>query len=176
MPPFRRHSYSPPMPKPYFSWKEFRRSVLVSPSLETALPLLNTAEGLSRWFIGTCRFYRGDAEPRGPNEPAQSGDGFEWMWLNKPLKLDGAVLEVGSNSIRYTFGAAGHVVFSAREENGRVRVSIEQALDGDSEYNSEDWVNCYVCWSFFLLNLKSVIEHHTDLREREITDDELVNF
>jgi hypothetical protein len=163
------------MSKPYFNWERFQRSVLVRASIDACHAAIFTSGGLAKWFIGSATYSTSDGLPRAHVARVHMGDDYLWKWLDKDLELTGQVLNVTHLSVTFSFGEAGTVTMSARQEADRVRVTIAQEALPDKPYDKEAFVNCYVCWSFFLLNLKSVLEHHIDLREREIDDDELVN-
>jgi hypothetical protein len=163
------------MAKPYFNWERFQRSVLIRAPLDQCVNAILTSGGLAKWFIGSATYSTSDGLPRAHVARVQKGDGYLWKWLDKDLELTGKVLDVTSSSVTFTFGEAGTVTMSASQEGNRIRIRISQESIPGKPYDREAYVNCYVCWSFFLLNLKSTLEHHIDLREREVDDDELVN-
>jgi hypothetical protein len=163
------------MSKSYFSWERFWRSVLIKAPMKDCADAIFTSGGLAKWFIGTAQYTNADGQPRADVAHARERDSYHWRWLNKDLELSGQVTLVTPDSIAFTFGDAGTVMMSIRQEGDRVRVTIRQEAWPDRDYDKEAWVNCYVCWSFFLLNLKSVLEHGIDLRETAVNEDELVN-
>ena len=163
------------MSKPYFSWEIFWRSVLVCAPLDECTVALFTSAGLARWFIGTAVYTDPTGYQRAPADPVKEGDNYHWKWLHKDLELSGQVLSVTPCSATFTFGEASNVTMALSQEGDRVRVTIRQEALPDEPYDQDAWVNCYVCWSFFLLNLKSVLENGIDLRETTVDDDELVN-
>lgn len=54
-------------------------------------------------------------------------------------------------------------------------IKLTQSNNKPSELNEFGFINCCVCWSFFLTNLKSVGESHIDLREKELMNESFIN-
>ena len=70
--------------------------------------------------------------------------------------------------VGYTFGGAMRIDVTFLDREGAVEVRVEQTgcatQDPDRAWQH---LNCRSCWVYFLTNLKSVLEHGTDLRDRE---------
>ncbi|MBK9331286.1 MAG: SRPBCC domain-containing protein [Ignavibacteria bacterium] len=159
-----------------FSSEEFSHGILLNASPEEVFTYLSTGTGISKWFIGSAKYYYGDKSIRLGNETAGKGDSFLWTWLNKDLELKGHVTgsEKGK-SFGFTFGPSFLVDINLTESGKRSKLTLTQKYQDSAVKNEFAYINCCVCWVFFLTNLKSVIENNIDLRETEADNELLVN-
>lgn len=157
-----------------FNEQEFRMAILLRTTMQDAWYFISTSEGLCKWFMGKSAYYYAAGEQRRHNTSAETADTFRWEWLAKDLSLAGSILESSRPELfRFTFGDAYEVAISLREQDNRIRVELrQQRLASTDEFS---WINCCVCWNFFLANLKSVVEHRIDLRETAVSDEMLLN-
>ena len=159
-----------------FNWKSFTHGILLSIPLQHAFELIATAGGLAAWFIGDCTYTGPSSETRPQYEVPHAGDSYFWKWYHKDFQLAGQVREVERNRwIRVTFGRLFNVTLSVAPEGDRTRVLLKQEYEPGAAEDLFSYVNCCVCWVFFLTNLKSVAEYQLDLRETEVRDEMLVN-
>ena len=160
-----------------FNYERFLHAIYLKASPAEVFEYIATATGISKWFIGSASYYYKDSNVRLGSEAAQKGDSFLWKWLNKDLELKGLVLgsETGK-MFEFTFSPLYRVLIKLTGENGRTKLTLLQEYQASSVRDDFNYVNCCVCWAFFLTNLKSVIEHDNDLREKEIRDEMMVNY
>jgi hypothetical protein len=145
--------------------------------MEEAYRYAATADGISKWFIGKADYYTPDGTRRAGNELIQKGDSYEWDWLYKELGLKGEVLDVnGRDYVKFTFGDTAIFNIKLSEVDDRVLFTLTQESNPDNPMAEEAHINCYVCWTLFVLNLKSVAENGIDLREWNYDMDGLVNW
>ncbi len=160
-----------------FNWDNFKRSIIVKSDIETCYQMIATSEGIVKWFIGEAIYNANSGNPRSIDEFIQKGDTYYWKWYHKELEITGKVLETnGKDLIKFTFGDAGTVSFKLINYKERVLVELKQEVYPGKTYDKFAHINCYVCWSFFLINLKSVVENGIDLREIEAEIDSLANW
>ncbi len=145
----------------------FIRKICINKAIDKVYNLAATAGGLSKWFIDKAEFFN-NASLRNENEFPSTGDKYRIYWLYKDYSSIGEVIEVQKNeTFKFTFGDAGIVTISLSEEGGKTLVELKQENYTGKEYDHEAYVNCYVCWTFYLANLKSVLEKNYDMRDRE---------
>ena len=159
-----------------FNKKEFSHGILLKADREKVFEYISTGSGLSKWFIGSADYFYNDKSIRLGNEIAKRGDSYLWKWLKKDLELKGFITESdGSSEFGFTFGASFFVKIKISESAGRTKLVLRQCYQESAAENEFGFINCCVCWVFFLTNLKSVIEHGIDLRETEAESEMLVN-
>lgn len=150
----------------HFDWNKLSRTIYLNEDFSRVYQMIGTPAGLTEWFLGRTEFTNGNGYTRLPNELVQTGDEYLWEWLAVELELKGKMEEVdGKSMVRFTFGKAGVVTISLTRKNERTRLELSQVGHPDQEYDRKAQANCFACWTFFLTNLKSVVEHGIDLRE-----------
>lgn len=160
----------------YFTWKEFTHAILLNASTDEVFDFVGTSNGLCKWFLGDAVFTNDGGKVNGGLIP-EAGDYYHWKWLAKTHEVAGKVIATDpGHKVKYTFGAAYFVTFTiTAEEKGLTRLTLRQQCNEDVEFNEFNYINCCIAWTFFLTNLKSVMEQGIDLRETRITSEMLVN-
>ncbi len=159
-----------------FNWDKFSHSIYLDADPEKVFEYLATPSGITGWFMGEAKYYYKDLHIRLGNETVKKGDSFLWKWLNKDLELKGIVTESNDNSIfQFTFSPLYLVTTKVTKEGNKTKLTLTQEYQKSAEKDEFNYLNCCVCWVFFLTNLKSVIENGIDLREKEIDDEMIVN-
>lgn len=159
-----------------FNWEQFHHGLLLDLSLDEAYHYLATPAGITSWFIGTAEYTNQAGHVRGKHDFAQTGDHFKWKWLAKDHTLTGTVLAAETDHLfRFTFGSDFVVDMHLKREHDRTLVTLTQFNNSPHKEGNFGYLNCCVCWVFFLSNLKSVAETGTDLRETQVDLEMLVN-
>ncbi len=160
-----------------FNWSTFTHAIRINAGIDEVYAMLSTAHGLERWFQGTAQCTDVEGQERGPHQPMLTGDKFHWNWLAKDYTLYGQIIKSeAGKSVTFTFGPMFEVRWQVVKDGHKCRVELSQWYAKGQEENKFRYLNCAVCWVFFLTNLKSVLEHSHDLRETETADQMLVNF
>ena len=158
-----------------YDWTRFRRKVFINAPAEEVFQVWLTANGITRFFIAAATYTTPEGRVRQPDEQIQAGDQYHWRW-HQDYEETGRILQVGPGlSLQFTFGAAydagdNPIVVTVRchEEDGQTRLELEQANMADLPAVHSGWhMGCNLGWSFFLTNLKALLEHGIDLRETD---------
>ncbi len=159
-----------------FNMERFHHSIYLDKPVNEVYKMAATAGGLSKWFMGDVKYSAPDGTERKENDLIQQGDSYKWHWLAKNLSLEGNVLEAQKNNLAaFTFGSLFTVTITLKEDKGRTLFTLTHQYAKGAAKNDFAYINCCVCWAFFITNLKSVLEHGIDLRETEIDNEALVN-
>jgi uncharacterized protein YndB with AHSA1/START domain len=140
---------------------QLRLCVLVDAPVETVFEAWTTSPGLARWFV-TASF---------APEWVEEGTRYRWTWAND-YSEEGEITQLeGPSLLAFTFGTDVGVVVRFGEVDGRTMVELVQHHSHASvEDRQETYVGCYQGWTFYLTNLKSVLETGADLRETRLVD------
>ena len=158
-----------------YDWTRFRRQVFIAAPAETVFHAWLTADQITRWFIAAATYTAPNGTVRQPDEPVQAGDHYHWRW-HQDYEETGRILQVGPGlMLQFTFGATydasdSPIVVTVRchEEDGLTRLELAQANMADRPDVHYGWhMGCNLGWSFFLTNLKALLEHGVDLRETD---------
>lgn len=124
--------------------------------------------GLERWFLRAAEFTSADGRPCDRDSRVQSGDKYTWRWhgYSDEVNQSGEVVEAnGSDRFAFTFSHDCLVTVSITNEAGENMVGITVSEIADDE-DRNSYVNDSYGWTFYLANLKSVLEGGLDLRNR----------
>jgi uncharacterized protein YndB with AHSA1/START domain len=159
-----------------FNMERFHHSIYLDKPVSEVYKMAATPAGISKWFIGEAAYSAPDGITRKENDFIQEGDSYNWHWLAKDLSLKGKVLKAQKdNLVEFTFGNLFRVTITINEDKGRTIFTLAQQYVNGAVKNNFAYINCCVCWVFFITNLKSVLEYGNDLRETQIYNEELVN-
>lgn len=161
-----------------FNMNSFIHAIILKAPAEEVFDYIATPSGIIKWFIGKAKYYYKDSHIRLGNESAQKGDSLLWNWLNKDLELKGVVTESIENKVfSFTFSSLFLVSIElSKTDDNKTKMTLKQEYQDSATKNDFSYINCCTCWVFFMTNLKSVIEHGIDLREKDVVDEMMVNF
>jgi uncharacterized protein YndB with AHSA1/START domain len=130
-----------------------------------------TTEGIEKWFLRKANFYTVPLRLREPEEFILKEDTYEWYWYgyDDSVSEKGQILEAnGTDFIKFTFSGGSTVSISIYSRNGVSIIELLQEnipLENDPSQNL--FVQCQIGWTFYLANLKSVLEGGVDLRNKK---------
>ncbi len=158
------------------NWSEFKTRISISASKERIFDHWSSQENLEKWFLSMANFYSAKDISKDRKEKVSKGNTYKWMWHSSDSLAEGEVLE--SNDIdllKFTFLGC-LVTVKILEEDGENVVELIQsqiALDETSRMNY--YVGCTSGWTFYLTNLKSILQGGIDLRNRDKNLKNVVN-
>ncbi|HRF58844.1 MAG TPA: SRPBCC domain-containing protein [Fimbriimonadaceae bacterium] len=159
-----------------FCWDSLELAIYVDAPLDVVDWHWATEAGITRWFIVEAAFKAPDAgEVRSPTDRVQPGDRYVWTWNNGTEER--GVFEVCEPERRYvfSFGGTTQVEVTLSDVGGRTLVALTQQTEATDEDRFEVYRDCLQGWTFYLANLKSMMEGGIDLRETAPDRSGLVN-
>jgi len=164
------------MPDIQYDWTRFERRIFINASPEIVFRAWAVPENIVKWYIAKAEYQTAAGVPRKPDELVAVGDSYYWEW-HQDLRTKGTILEVVENEkLVFTFGDKE----PDSEEKIIVTVEVSPTDEGDTllrlvQENMADtpqahvsWhMQCNLGWSFFMTNLKGLLEHGIDLRETD---------
>jgi len=75
----------------------------------------------------------------------------------------------GTNQIAYTFGDCNFRIEAHPYEGKTFLELVQYDMDNTPEVNMHVHTNCRAAWVYFLTNLKAVLEHGIDVRDKTRT-------
>ncbi|MCH4823626.1 SRPBCC domain-containing protein [Gramella lutea] len=125
---------------------------------------------LEKWFLKLAEFKTRNGEHRKRNEQIQPGDQYSWRWHGWPDSIEehGEILNPRDDEfLRFIFGKAGTVSVKIIEEADQTILSLTQENIPEDEYSKMNFhVGCKTGWTFYMLNLKSILKDGPDLRNK----------
>jgi hypothetical protein len=131
-----------------------------------------TPAGLEKWFLRKANFYTIVKRLREPDEFILKEDTYEWFWhgFNDSDSEKGVVLEAnGTDTIRFTFSGGSVVTVNIESKKGAVILTLTQEnIPQENDPTKNLYIQCQIGWTFYLANLKSIIEGGIDLRNKRM--------
>ncbi len=163
-------------------WTSFTKSITVKTTAEKLYHAFATRAGMEEWFLRKCDYKNANGISLAHDEYAKEGDSYTWLWFGYDDNTieHGKILQAnGSNIFEFTFNANGKndmkVIVNFKEE-GEWRVNLQQYnIPTDDESKAWYYVGCGEGWTFYLANLKSMLEGGIDLRNKNESIKQVVN-
>lgn len=155
-------------------WSQFTKSIPVKTTREKLYHAFATREGMERWFLRSCDYKNENGHSLSREAFAKPGDHYCWLWFgyDDTIAENGKILQAnGTDFFEFTFNANGkndmNVSVSFTEDETGCRVNLHQYnIPTDDDSKAAYFVGCGEGWTFYLANLKSVMEGGLDLRNK----------
>lgn len=154
------------------NWTKFTITADFNTDARSIYKAWATPAGLESWFLRKADFYTITGRKREPEEFILKEDTYEWLWhgFDDSALQKGEVLEVNSiDFLKFTFTDDTIVSVNIRSASGLTILELTQEnIKEDPDPGSNLFVQCQTGWTFYLANLKSIIEGGIDLRNKRI--------
>lgn len=151
-------------------WSNFTVQLPIPIAVNKIREAWATQAMLETWFLRLAEFTNAQRKLRQPNDHIQIGDTYKWCWHGWPddVAEHGIILPPKTNElIRFTFGKAGVVSVKVDQQNGETILQLHQENIPQDEFAKMNFhVGCKTGWTFYLLNLKSILMGELDLRNK----------
>ena len=153
-----------------FDWSRFTVRINVKASAEKLYWCWTTKAGIEFWFLRRSDYKKADGSLCESNEHVQKGFTYSWWWHGYPDEVveHGEILEAnGKDLFKFKFGGAGNCTIKIYEEEGKSIVELMQDEIPTDDTSKQNWhIGCKTGWTFYIANLKSMIEGGIDLRNK----------
>lgn len=150
-----------------YQWDHFEINYYYPAKKEQIFKVWATGEGLKSFFIEEITITDSRGQTKANDQVIKSGDSYSWMWRHN-YSLEGKFLSVIENEkVEFTFGSM-LVSFSFIQAGDQTLLQLKQSnIPTTEDGKTMSHMNCRLCWTFFLTNLKSVLINGTDLRDSD---------
>jgi uncharacterized protein YndB with AHSA1/START domain len=153
-------------------WSEFKVTADFDIDVRSVYKAWTTPGGLESWFLRSANFYTVVGRLRSPEEDILKEDTYEWYWhgFSDDVMEKGEVLEVnGTNLLKFTFSGNSIVTVSIENIRGITVLELTQEnIPKEEDLTKSLYVQCQIGWTFYLANLKSILEGGIDLRNKRV--------
>jgi uncharacterized protein YndB with AHSA1/START domain len=152
-------------------WSSFTKRITIDAEADEIYRALASQSGIESWFLRIAQFTSSDGTVRHRQKLAEKGDRYFWAWhgWGDAVNQRGEILEVnGKNFVQFTFHDP--MIVSIRvlnEHNSNVVELVQTNIPLDEDSRRSYFVGCGEGWTFYLTNLKSVLEGGLDLRNKD---------
>lgn len=162
-----------------FDWSRFVVRITVNASPKDLYKAWATKKGMEQWFLRLSEYKKPGGSLRGANENVEKGDSYRWLWhgWSDDMVETGSILECnGKDQIKFKFGDAGDCIVNIKNEQGENVVElIQENIPADEAGMKNYHLGCKTGWTFYLANLKSILEGGIDLRNKNENIKKVVN-
>jgi len=149
-----------------FDWTSFTRKIAVKAPVSEVYRAWTTVSGIEPWFLQTAAFFTADGTA---TTHAQKGNTYEWTWFLYDHAEHGSITESnGVDFLQFTFAGKCLVDIQLSADGEYTIVQLTQKnIPTDDASKRDIRLGCHTGWSFYLVNLKSVLEGGADLRNKD---------
>lgn len=157
------------------TWENFDQNILINAKREVLYNAFSTRIGMESWFLRSCEYSR-NSRVLAAEEEAVAGDDYTFLWHGWPDETaeKGKIIAAnGYDSFEFTFDGNGvtemMVNISLKSRPDGTMVHLHQHHIPITEEGKYNWyVGCKTGWNFYLTNLKAILEHNVDLRNKDL--------
>jgi uncharacterized protein YndB with AHSA1/START domain len=155
-----------------YDWTKFTITADFNTDLRSVYKAWTTPAGLESWFLRKADFYTITSRLREPDESILKEDTYEWLWhgFGDDTLQKGEMLEVNEiDFLKFTFTDDTIVSVNLHSANGLTILELTQEnIKEEPDPGQNLFVQCQTGWTFYLANLKSIIEGGIDLRNKRM--------
>jgi uncharacterized protein YndB with AHSA1/START domain len=162
-----------------YDWREFVKRITIRAQPGVIYNAWTTQEGLESWFLRLAEFTTEDGAVRKRNDAVQKGDHYRWLWFgyddsfaeeNKILSAD------GKDRFEFVFSGGCLVTVTVKQEDGETICELRQTMPMEDESEQRHFfIECGKGWTFYMTNLKSILEGGIDLRNKNMNIQNVIN-
>jgi uncharacterized protein YndB with AHSA1/START domain len=155
------------------SWSEIRLRINIDTTIEKAYNAWTTQAGLESWFLRMAKAKDAKGQTKKETDIMVKGDTYDWAWHGFPddVNHSGRVLEAnGKDRFVFSFSMDCPVTISIYKELGQVIVElVEENIPTEATGPMfKHYLSNTTGWTFYLTNLKSVLEGGLDMRNYDV--------
>lgn len=162
-----------------YDWSRFSTRININADTKDIYSAWTTRLGVERWFLREAEFTKPDNSLRGGHDAIAKGDTYRWLWhgYDDSVVEKGMILDAnGRDALRFSFAGSCVVSVTIKKEGAETIVELVQEnipLDETARVNYH--LGCMTGWTFYLANLKSILEGGIDLRNKNQNIRKVVN-
>lgn len=149
-------------------WSTFTKRITIASDARALYNCWAVPAEIERWFLASAEYRSPDSVIRGRTERVSAGDLYGWRWhgYSNGAAESGKILTAnGHNFFSFTFTEGCFVDVEIKSELGEKVVELTQRKIAIDEARSV-YLACSEGWTFYLSNLKSILEGGVDLRNK----------
>jgi uncharacterized protein YndB with AHSA1/START domain len=162
-----------------YNWNHFTKRITINAPTEKIYDSWATQAGLESWFLRKAEFTDRNKKVRERNANVQPGDTYEWTWFGYPdtVHEHHTILETNGNDyIKFRFSGGCIVAVTIKKEDNETICELTQdMIPADETKRQMFYIECSKGWTFYMTNLKSILEGGIDLRNKNKAIQSVIN-
>lgn len=159
-------------------WDNFTKRITIKTDINKLYDAWSTKEGIESWFLRESVFSRNGNDLL-PGQQIKKEDTYKWLWhgYGDDVAEYCRILEAnGKDMLQFTF--TGNCIVTVkiyREDQEIIAELTQENIPEDHNPKTNLYVGCGEGWTFYLANLKSVLEGGLDLRNKNVDRKHVIN-
>jgi len=162
-----------------FDWTRFTLQIPIAAEIEQVFQCWTSSSGLLRWFLRQADFFSSEGYSKTPDEDVKPTDRYSWRWhgYSDEVTEEGEIQLLSyPRKLQFRFGNAGTCLLELEQMPEFCLLTFTQFAIPTGEKARLDWhMGCKMGWTFYLTNLKSILEGGIDLRYKGTELSGLIN-
>ena len=162
-----------------YDWSKFYVRININATPQKIYDYWTTQENLEKWFLRDAEFIKPDRTVRNRKNKIRKGDSYRWMWHGYSDKVveGGKILKAnGTNLLQFTFAGDCIVTVKIKSEKRENILELKQEnIPTDNKSRINYHLGCKTGWTFYMANLKSVLQGGIDLRNKNMKLQKVIN-
>jgi uncharacterized protein YndB with AHSA1/START domain len=156
----------------HYDWSKFSLKIDIKAAPIAAYHAWSTQANLESWFLRKAIFTTPDGKIREEAEHVKPGDAYVWKWHGYDDKTQekGRILDLnGKDLFKFSFAGDCEVTVTFKLQEGRTIMElVQEKIPTDEISKVRLHLGCNNGWTFYMANLKSIMEGGLDLRNKNI--------
>lgn len=151
-----------------YDWSTVVKKVYIETDKQSVTDAWLKVDGLNQWFLREAVYTSKSGEHR--TNTFQVGDSYIWRWHGYADDVNESGEVRSLSPYEFSFSFAGGSICSLKIEEfktGTLLTLSQSNIPTDEKGKSYYHVGCSNGWTFYLTNLKSVLEGGLDLRNKD---------
>ena len=161
------------------NWKQFTKRIPIQAPAKAIYDAWTTQQGLESWFLRLAEFKNAGGTLRQKTAHIEQSDTYKWLWFgydDTAIEEREILLANGWDQLQFTFSGGCIVTVCIKQEGGETICELLQDMPMEDETKQQSYyVDCGNGWTFYLANLKSVLEGGLDLRNKNADLKEVIS-
>jgi uncharacterized protein YndB with AHSA1/START domain len=162
-----------------YNWKQFTKRITIKAPAKAIYDAWATQQGLESWFLRLAQFTKPDGMLRPKTSHIESGDKYKWLWFGYNDSItETSEIFLANDWDKLQFGFSGGCIVTViiKQENGENICELQQLMPmEDVKEQQYFFIECSKGWTFYMANLKSILEGGHDLRNKNINIQQVIN-
>ncbi|HKI79080.1 MAG TPA: SRPBCC domain-containing protein [Ignavibacteriaceae bacterium] len=167
------------MAKKDYDWSSFTVRVNIKASPQTIYNYWATQENLEKWFLRLAEFKDSKGNLIHKKNKISKGDTYKWMWhgYGDEVVETGKILKAnGKNFLQFTFAGDCIVTVKIKKDKKENILELKQEnIPTDNIAKVNYHLGCQTGWTFYMANLKSLLQGGIDLRNKNLKLQKMLN-
>jgi uncharacterized protein YndB with AHSA1/START domain len=153
-----------------YGWNKFVKRITIHAEPQAIYHAWATRQGIESWFLRYAKFSTPENITREPGQFIEAGDTYFWLWhgYSDEVYEERKIIKAnGRDLLCFDFSGDCIVTVQVKKEGEENVVELTQEnIPEDNDPATSLYIGCGEGWTFYLTNLKSVLEGGPDLRNK----------